>query len=120
MKLSKIMTLILVATIAFSAISCQKDSDCKGIVTVVFVDENDNKVPVPGCKLVFGDTSFAKDVYRIAVTDVTGKYEGTWKHEAHIRVVATAVVDTLSYQGANSLKLVNGETTELELFIKPL
>ena len=106
MNVKKYFFLILVM-IGISCLfsSCKEQNEYKGIVIVSFIDTFNVKTPVAHCKLVFGEEDYAPDVKRTDYTDVSGRYEGIWKKDVSIPVVATKEIDDVVYTGASSLKV---------------
>jgi len=96
--------------------SCKKKSECTGIIYTHTLSEGGIKIPVGGCGLVIGDTTFAPEIYRKAVTDASGYYEGTWPREVYILVEATKPFNNEQYYyGYGYLDLQMGNVTELPL-----
>ena len=96
--------------------SCNKNSECIGKV-YTYVTENGIEVPIGGCELIFGDkATFAPEIYREAVTDESGRYEGTWNREVNLFVEAKKPFNSEQYYyGYGYIYLEPGNTTELSL-----
>ncbi len=120
--MKRIKFILRVTTLAFIgfifATSCKSAQECKGIVIVSTTDENGVKVPVPECNLTIGESSFSEDMYRKVTTDEDGQYEGTWKYDAYLKVVAKKTINNRTVQGTAFLKLNRGETTNVEILLK--
>ena len=101
--------------------SCSKEDNMyKGIVTVSRLEETDAsfvKIPVPNCKLIFGEEIFDPEIYREEYTDATGKYEGVWNREVSLRIFASAEVNGKMYSGASAIRLSLGATANVEVLI---
>ncbi|MBO4580712.1 MAG: hypothetical protein J5701_00300 [Bacteroidales bacterium] len=115
-------TLVILFTLATMSLcsfySC-KGKECTGRVLITVVDEASGaRVPVPECNVVFGDPSFAPNVYREVVTDENGRYEGVWQNEAYLKVEASKMLHNKMYKGSSSIRLSLGEITEQEILIK--
>lgn len=113
-----IALLAVVITASFTFTSCKNKTDCTGRVIITMVSSSGERVPVPDCKVVFGDPSFASNVYREVTTDENGMYEGVWQYEAYLKVVATKTIDNRAYKGSSSIRLSAGEITEQEILLK--
>ena len=100
--------------------SCKQDDTYKAVVTVFRLDETGTemrKIPVPNCKLIFGEDKFDADIYREVYTDATGKYEGVWKREVSLRIQASAEINDKMYTGASFIRLSLGATEEREVLV---
>ena len=96
--------------------SCNKNSECTGIIYTYTLSEGGIKTPVGGCGLVIGEETFAPEVYREVLTDAMGYYEGTWLREAYLLVEATKPFDDKHYYyGYGYIHLEPGNVKELLL-----
>ncbi len=115
--------LILISIISLFIVagfySCSEDSTYKAIVTVSMLDSSSRKIPVPDCKLVFGEDNFAPDIKRTGYTDLYGKYEGEWPREVSLRVQASREINGELYTGVSMIRLTEGGVAEQEILIKP-
>ena len=100
-----------------SLTSCQKGSECTGVVYTYIENELGLQTPIGACNLTIGDESFTgKDVNRIVATDASGRYEGTWAHEAYLPVEAIKRVNDEQYlYGIGYLNLTQGNTIETHI-----
>lgn len=114
----KLIVGLLFVSVLCTFTSCRNSTECIGVVKVSMVDANGEKVYVPDCRLVFGEPTFSKDVYREVYTDENGKYEGVWKYEAYLKIEATATISNKRYKGSSFIRLSAGEKTEQEILIK--
>ncbi|MBP5412311.1 MAG: hypothetical protein J6Y47_03540 [Bacteroidales bacterium] len=113
-----LVILLTLATVALCTFSSCKGKECTGRVLITMVDASGARVPVPECNVVFGDPSFAPNVYREVVTDENGRYEGVWQNEAYLKVEASKMINSKMYKGSSSIRLSLGEITEQEILIK--
>jgi len=96
-------------------VSCQKNTECTGII-YTYTMLNGIKTPVGGCTLIIGDIKENQDrldtsIMRVVVTDVSGRYEGTWNRK--VRLPIDAKKD--SYYGTAFINLEPGNITSLEI-----
>ena len=98
--------------------SCKKETSYKAVITVSMLDENNLKISVPACKLVFGDTNFAPDIQRVGYTDATGKYEGEWNREVTLPVYASREINGYEYTGYSMVRLTVEGIAEQEILLK--
>ena len=98
--------------------SCKKNNTYRAVIKVSMLDEFNNKVPVPECKLVFGKDNFAPDVRRVGYTDKSGVYEGEWTREVTLPVDATRDINGSLYSGYSVIRLTLDGIAEQEILIK--
>jgi hypothetical protein len=120
MKCKKVILVSLISLLSVSSFSfCKKESQYKAIITVSMIDDaTDKKIPVPSCKLVFGEDNFAEDIKRVGYTDANGKYEGEWPREVSLRVRASREINNKLYSGVSIIRLSEGGVSEQEILIK--
>ena len=102
--------------------SCKEDNVYKAVVTVSRIEETGTssiRIPVPDCRLFFGEEDFDEKVKREVYTDVTGKYTGEWTREVSLRVQASREIDGEMYTGMSVVRLTLGATAEQEILITP-
>jgi len=102
--------------------SCAKDNTYKAVITVSRLDELDSvsrKIPVPDCRLFFGDEKYDVEIQREVYTDATGKYVGEWKREVSLQIQASKEIDGKMYTGGSVIRLSLGGTAEQEILIRP-
>jgi hypothetical protein len=109
-----IISLLSVGSFLF----CKKESQYKAIITVSMIDSTTRKIPVPACKLIFGEDNFAPDIKRTGYTDENGKYEGEWAREVSLRIRASKEINNKSYTGISIIRLTEGGIAEQEILIK--
>ncbi|MDR0367978.1 MAG: hypothetical protein LBH82_02405 [Bacteroidales bacterium] len=109
---------LFAAGISSFFLSCKENDEYKGIVIVSMIDTLDIKTPVPNCELVFGVDSFAADVKRVAYTDNAGRYEGIWKKDVFLPVVATKEIDSVMYTGSSVLRVKVQGAEPVEILFK--
>jgi len=102
--------------------SCAKEDVYKAIVIVSKIEETGSstdmkKVPVPDCKLIFGEENFSPEMQREVYTDASGKYEGEWSLEASLKVLASKEIDGRLYTGASVIRLSLSGTEKVEILI---
>lgn len=123
MKKCLITVSLLVITALFVNIfiSCDKDTDCTIVVTVI---DGQTQLPVPGANIFFGHDSCDFNVE--AVTDAEGKYSHTYKspaiYEMRSWIDYEVEIDAQSYwaihkEGYNSFRLREGEIIERDLVL---
>ncbi|MDR0604423.1 MAG: hypothetical protein LBG80_09005 [Bacteroidales bacterium] len=103
---------------ASSFFFCKTENQYRAIITVSMIDAAGGKIPVPSCKLVFGEENFAPDIKRTGYTDVNGRYEGEWPREVSLRVLASREINGKIYSGASIIRLSEGGVAEQEILIK--
>jgi len=96
----------------------KKDNVYKAEVTVLRLNEAGGTVPVPNCKLVFGQDTFAPDIRREVYTDATGKYVGEWTREVSLDIHATVEIDGQTYVGFSRVRLSLATIAKQEILIK--
>ncbi|MDR1181871.1 MAG: hypothetical protein LBL13_07830 [Bacteroidales bacterium] len=109
-----IISLLSVGSFLF----CKKESQYKAIITVSMIDSINRKVPVPACKLVFGEENFDPEIKRTGYTDENGKYEGEWSREVSLRIRASREINNKNYTGMSIIRLTEGGIAEQEILIK--
>ena len=101
--------------------SCEKEDVYKAVVTVSMLEMVDEvtakKIPVPSCKLVFGEENFSPEIKRTGYTDVAGKYESEWQREVSLRVYASKEIDGVMYVGASVVRLTAEGVATQEILI---
>ncbi len=117
MKRRNIILLIVnVVFISLFSISCDRYTDCTGIIIVMQSHDNSSPVgdPVAGCTVYVGEKSYAKDVYFVGTTDEKGQIKNVWKNEANLTI--RAVKDNMTAIGVINLKA--GEVVEQVVWLK--
>jgi hypothetical protein len=100
-------------------LSCSKENKYKANITVSLIYTDGNKIPVPLCKLIFGEDDFAANVKRTVYTNDLGHYEGEWNREVYLRIQASKEIDGQLYTGTSFIRLTPDGTAEQEILIKP-
>jgi len=102
--------------ITIISISCNKYTDCTGIITVMKSRDGSVAVgdPVEGCTVYIGDTTYAKTVYFVGTTDANGEVKNVWANEANL--VIKAVKDDMTAIGVINLRA--GEVVEQTVWLK--
>ncbi|MBR5832260.1 MAG: carboxypeptidase regulatory-like domain-containing protein [Bacteroidales bacterium] len=113
--------LIITALSVNIFISCDKETDCTIVVTVI---DGQTQLPVPGANIFFGHDS--SDFNVEAVTDAEGKYTHVYKSPAIYEMRAwidyQVEIDAQYYwaihkEGYNSFRLREGEIIERDLVL---
>lgn len=114
-----LFTTLLIAGLAFTSTSCQKETDCKATIKCVdssgiavsdatvllyaqVKDPNDPK----------GTTSYTADVKATGTTDESGQVNFVFKLPAIFDVKATKVVGIKTLSGTSIIKLEEGNSVE--------
>lgn len=100
--------------------SCKQDEGYKAVITVSRLDKADStskRIPVPDCRLFFGQDNFDSEMQREVYTDASGKYTGEWKREASLRIQASKEIDGVMYEGASVIRLTLGGVATQEILI---
>ena len=97
-------------------VSCQRESECRGIIFTYTEGPNGAKVPLGGCTLVIGDIKDAKGEVdttnvRTVVTDANGYYEGTWYRQVRLPIDAKKG----TYFGIGAINLEPGNVTQVDI-----
>lgn len=123
MKKCLITVSLLIVTV-FSVnifISCDKDTDCTIVVTVI---DGQTQLPMSGVTVFLGRDS--SDYNIEGLTDSEGKFSNTYKSPAIYEMKASidyqAQIDSQKYwkihkEGYNSFRLREGETIERDLIL---
>lgn len=99
--------------------SCTKNNVYKAVVTVSRLNSENVKIPVPECKLVFGEDNYVAEVKRIGYTDMNGKYEGEWDREVTLPIYVTRTIGDTVYSGFSMIRLTQENVAMCEILIKP-
>ncbi|MDR1459866.1 MAG: hypothetical protein LBI60_06600 [Bacteroidales bacterium] len=119
MRNKKIILVSIISLLsAVSFLFCKKESQYKAIITVSMIESTGRKIPVPACKLVFGEENFDPAIKRTGYTDENGKYEGEWPREVSLRVKASREINEKNYSGVSIIRLTEGGVAEQEILIK--
>jgi len=112
----------IVSCIAFTSFSCQKDTDCKAVVTCVdSLGSPVNNADVLLYALVKspdGKTTYTADVKAQGATGGDGTVNFTFKLPAIYDIKATAIASTKTITGIGIIKLEEGKTTEKTVTLK--
>ncbi|MDR1878096.1 MAG: hypothetical protein LBQ64_00855 [Bacteroidales bacterium] len=109
---------VFISLLAVCSFSCKKEILYKAIIKVSMQYSDGSIIPVPACKLVFGDDNYSEKVKRTVYTDEAGQYEGTWDREVNLRVVASKEINGKLYTGGSVVSLKAEGKTEQEIFIQ--
>jgi len=100
--------------------SCAKEDVYKAVVTVSRIEETGDshtRIPVPDCRLIFGEDNFDETIRREVYTDAMGKYTGEWKREVSLKIQASKEINGEMYTGASVVRLSLIKTAEVEVLV---
>jgi hypothetical protein len=112
----------LLASSLFTNSSCQKDTECKAVITCV--DSSSNPVSNAYVRLYAlvkgpdGKTSDTADVKAFGNTDNGGQVKFTFKLPAIYDVYASLPVAARTFTGYGTIKLEEGKTAEKTILMK--
>ena len=98
--------------------SCKKDNSYRALVRVSMLDASNVKIPVPECKLEFGEKNFSDKVNRVGYTDAKGEYEGEWDREVTLPIHATREINGHIYSAYSVIRLTQEGVAEQEILLK--
>src|SRR4051812_18941784 len=112
----------LLAGISFTSASCEKDTECKAVVTCV----DSVGTPVNNADVLLyaqvkspdGKTTYTADVKAQGTTGGDGTVNFTFKLPAIYDIKATAMVATRTITGIGIIKLEEGKTSEKTVTMK--
>jgi stress response protein SCP2 len=110
------------ACITFTSVSCEKETDCKAVVTCV----DSVGTPVNNADVILyalvkspdGKTTYTADVKAQGFTEGDGTVNFTFKLPAIYDIKATATVATRTLTGIGIIKLEEGKTIEKTVTMK--
>jgi hypothetical protein len=105
------VTVLMIAGFVLS--SCDKYTDCTGIITVMQSKDGsiDEGFPVSGCIVIVGDSTA---VTFIDTTDAKGQIRNVWKAEANLKIDAKKG----NLSGTAVINLKAGEVIEQTVWLK--
>jgi hypothetical protein len=117
-----ISTAGLLATLAFALPSCQKDTDCKAVVTCL----DSAGRPVNGANVFLyapvksadGKTTYTADITATGTSDADGRSEFTFRLPAIYDVKGTAQLGGKNITGTGVVKLEEGQTVEKTITLR--
>jgi hypothetical protein len=120
--LALLTTGFFLSCLFLTTISCQKETDCKAVVTCI----DSTGAPVNGADVLLyalvkspdGKTTYTADVKAQGVTEGDGTVNFTFKLPAIYDIKATSIVDTRTITGIGIIKLEEGKTVEKTVTLK--
>jgi hypothetical protein len=111
-----ILLVVNLVFVSFLSSSCDKYTDCTGIITVMQSHDGNSAIsdPVPGCTVYVGEKEYAENVYFVGTTDEKGQIKNVWKNEANLGI--KAVKGDMTAIGVINLKA--GEVVEQTVWLK--
>ena len=115
LKISSILLAFLLVSTVFT--SCEKEKETIGIIKVV----NSNGDPMSGVTVVLDQpnsspgTDPIENLTQTKITDVSGRAEFIYKHEAILDVTVSKISGNDTYEGSGIIRLLKGKTEQVTI-----